>query len=217
MRLPPVLVSALRATPIAALALMPQTAATHPHVFVDTQLTVVVSDDGQFEGIEVASTYDDFYSLLIMADMQLDNDGDGRLRRDEVQQLSGFDLQWVDGFAGDSYAERNGRAIALGATQDRGVTVENGLITSRHFRAASGPADGVVIKAFDPTFYTAYSLVGQVTVQGPCGATQVPADPDAAHTLVEELLYATPASDLEDGYPEVGEAFADTVRVSCAG
>ncbi|WP_299295969.1 DUF1007 family protein [uncultured Tateyamaria sp.] len=197
------------------MSLVPVWGAAHPHVFVDTELTVYVDATGQMEGIEVAWTYDDFYSLLILADLKLDNDGDGRLDPSELQRLDGFDLQWVEGYQGDSYVTRNGKPASLGAPETRGVSVDRGLITSRHFRALSGPADGVEIKAFDPTFYTAYSLTGTVTVKGPCTATQTPADLDAAYTLVEELLYATPAADLEEGYPEVGEAFADTVSLSC--
>ena len=116
----------------------------HPHVFVDTQLRVVVGNDGVFKGVEVTWTYDDFYSLLLLSDYGLDNDGDGKLNKND-------------------------------------------------------------------------SLVGEVKVDGPCRATQIPADLDAAYTLVEELLYVIPSSDIEEAYPEVGEAFADTVTLSCAG
>ena len=72
-----------------------------------------------------------------------------------------------------------------------------------------------MVKAYDPTFYTAYSLVGEIAVDGPCEAQVQPADLDAAYTLGEELLYATPAAQVEESYPEVGEAFADTVTISC--
>ncbi|MEM8653789.1 MAG: DUF1007 family protein [Pseudomonadota bacterium] len=189
----------------------------HPHVFVETRLRVVISDAGRFEGVEVHWTYDDFYSLLLMADLGLDPDGDGQLTDAELRRLDGFDLQWIQGFEGDSYAARGGRAVALGRPQGRGVSVEDGQITSVHFRPAKSAADGLVIKAYDPTFYTAYDLVGPVEVEGPCNASIIPADLDAAYTLVEELLYATPAAEVEDSYPEVGEAFADTVTLLCSG
>lgn len=192
------------------------TAVAHPHVFVDTKLKVVVSDTGTFEGVEVHWTYDDFYSLLLLTDLGLDNDGDGELTQAELEVLDGFDLQWIAGFEGDSYASRNGKPVKLGKPQGRGVAVDAGRITTVHFRPAKGPAQGLVLKAYDPTFYTAYDLSGPVQVDGPCNAAIQPADLDAAYTMVEELLYATPASEVEASYPEVGEAFADTVTVSCA-
>jgi ABC-type uncharacterized transport system substrate-binding protein len=188
----------------------------HPHVFVDTTLQVKISAESQLEGVEISWTYDDFYSLLLIADEGLDPDGDGRLSDTEMARLDGFDMQWIDGFQGDTFATLNGSAVILGPPQPLGTSVENGLVTTRHFRAASGPADGLVIKAFDPTFYTAYSLVGPVTVEGPCTINFEPADLDAAYTLVEELLYAIPAAQAEAEYPEVGEAFADSVTLACA-
>ena len=175
----------------------------------------MVDEDGIFKGVEVTWTYDDFYSLLLFADMKLDSDADGKLRPDELAQLDGFDLNWVDGYEGDSYALRNGADVALGDPQSRGVAVENGRIISTHFRAAEVPASGVVIKIYDPTFYTAYEIVGQVEVDGPCTASVEPANLDEAYSYVEELLYARPASQAEDEFPEVGDRFADTVMLSC--
>lgn len=201
---------------IATFALMPAALSAHPHVFVDAKLRLQINADGVFEGIEVEWTYDDFYSLLLLADMGLDRDGDGNLEQSETILLDGFDLQWIEGFQGDTFATRDGSPVTLGPPEGRGTTVENGLITTTHFRAASGPADGLEIKAFDPTFYTAYSLVGPVEAGSGCDAVIQPADLDAAYTLVEELLYATPAAEAEGDYPAVGEAFADTVRLSCA-
>ncbi|WP_299656554.1 DUF1007 family protein [uncultured Tateyamaria sp.] len=201
---------------VAALVLPGAPATAHPHVFVDTKLKVVVSANGKLEGIEVSWTYDDFYSLLLMADLGIDQDGDGELTQNELVRLNGFDLNWVAGFEGDSYVTRNGRKVRLGKPEGRGVSASGGRITSVHFRPARGRADGVVIKAYDPTFYTAYDLVGTVDVDGPCTASIQPADLDAAFTTVEELLYATPADEAEEAYPEVGEVFADTVSLSCA-
>mgnify|MGYP001793946735 CR=1 FL=1 len=193
----------------------PMIAEAHPHVFIDTTLRAVVDADGTFKGLEVQWSYDDFYSLLIFADLGMDSDGDGRLRDDELARLDGFDLQWVEGYEGDSYARQNGVPVALGPPEARGTRVEGGRIITTHFRAADAPAAGLEIKAFDPTFYTAYALVGQIEVEGPCTAMIEPADLDAAYSRLEELLYATPEADATDYYPEVGESFADTVLLSC--
>lgn len=197
------------------LSALPCVGLAHPHVFVDTGIRVVVDDSGRIEGVEISWTYDDFFSLLVMADLGLDGDGDGALTPEELGQLDGFDMNWVKDYQGDTYLTRNGRNIRLGPPQPRGTTVADGLITTTHFRAASGRADGAVLKAYDPTFYTAYQLVGAVEVTGGCSADVTPADLDAAYTLVEELLYALPTDQAEEAYPEVGERFADTVTIQC--
>lgn len=197
------------------LATLPLGAQAHPHVFIDTTVRAHVDDAGMFTGLEISWNYDDFYSLLIFSDMGLDPDGDGTLTPQEMQSLEGFDLNWVDGFEGDSYARQGEDPVALGAPQSRGLRVQDGRIVSTHFRAAQAPASGLVIQIYDPTFYTAYTLAGQVEVDGPCTSRIEPADLDDAYSYVEELLYATPSVEAAEEFPEVGDRFADTVMLSC--
>lgn len=191
--------------------------AAHPHVFIDTELHLVTGPDGHLAGVEVVWTYDELYSLLVLEDMGLDGDYDGVLTPEELGKLNGFDMQWIDGFAGDLYASRDGAAVALGAPDPRGTSFADGKITTRHFRAiaAENGVGALVLKAFDPTYYTAYDLQGRVTVPEGCGVQITPANLDEAYTKVEEALYVNPPEE-DDDYPEVGEAFADTVLVSCA-
>ena len=197
----------------------PVAAAAHPHIFIQTALTLVVDDQGRATGVEVRWAYDELYTMLTFEDMQLDSDYDGRLTEDELKFLDGFDLQWVEGFEGDLYLTRGETPVRLGPPEGRGVKVTDGQIVTTHFRplADPAPAEGLVLKAFDPTFYTAYDLSGGVTVTGGCVAEVTPADLDRAYDLVEQMLYAMPADQAEDAFPEVGEAFADTVVIRCAG
>ena len=187
----------------------------HPHVFVNTSLRLFVDEAGIATGIEVAWEYDAFYSLLIMEDLKLDDDADGLLTPEELALLDGFDLNWIEGFLGDVFVRSDGADVTLGAPEGRGASVAHGVITTRHFRAFRAPADGLELRAYDPTFYTAYSLIAAPDVTGGCRADVEQADLDKAYTLVEELLYALPADQAEDNYPAVGAAFADTVTISC--
>jgi len=200
-----------------ALALSPGVATAHPHVFVDTGLKVILSADGLVQGVEVSWAYDALYSMLTFEDRGVDTDYDGVLTDAEVVSLTGFDLKWIDGFEGDLYLELAGATLALGAPEDRGVQIEDARIVSTHYRPLVEPvaAGGMILRAYDPTFYTAYDLTRGVTVDGACAAEITPADLDAAYTLVEELLYAIPTSEVEENFPQVGKAFADTVVIQC--
>jgi ABC-type uncharacterized transport system substrate-binding protein len=191
-----------------------RTAQAHPHVFVETGLQLVADDNGKLVGVEVSWTYDDFYSLLLLEDMGLDNDADGVLNPSELARLDGFDLNWIEGFEGDLYLTADGVPVALGAPEGRGTEVVHGRIVTRHFRAFAPQSGLVTLRAYDPTFYTAYDLDGGVKVPDGCKLTIQPADLDRAYTLVEEALYANPAMP-DDEYPEVGDAFADIVEVAC--
>ena len=137
--------------------LSPLPAAAHPHVFVDTGLKVILNGDGQVKGIEVSWAYDALYSMLTFEDMGLDNDFDGRLNDNEVAFLTGFDLNWVEGFEGDLYLEHAGAPVALGPPEGRGLVIEDARIVTTHYRPVLRPvlASEVVLRAYDPTFYTA--------------------------------------------------------------
>lgn len=200
-----------------SLIVLPLPAMAHPHVFVDTGLRLVLDDEGRLLGVEVSWAYDALYSMLTFEDMGLDADYDGQLTDAETAFLSGFDLNWNDGFEGDLYVEAAGQTVFLEAPEDRGVLIEEARIVSTHYRPLSEPirAEGLIVRAYDPTFYTAYDLTRGVTVAGTCAVDVTPADLDTAYTLVEKMLYAMPASAGEDVFPEVGKAFADTVVVQC--
>jgi ABC-type uncharacterized transport system substrate-binding protein len=207
---------------LALLALLaPLPAAAHPHVFIGTGLTLVLDEANRLAAIRVTWSYDELYSLLVLEERGLDPDYDGALTPEELAALNGFDMAWIEGFPGDTYAYAAGSALALGPPTDYVTTIEDGRIVTTHTRTlASAPGGGPVsIKAYDPTFYTAYEISRGVTVEGGtgCAAELVPADLDAAYTMLEELLYGPRSTEWsEDEFPEVGEAFADEVRLTCA-
>lgn len=205
----------------AACATVPLTSVAHPHIFVDTGLVLHLDEQSRLTAVDVIWAYDDFYSLLIFEDRGLDNDADGVLRPDELGQLQGFDLAWTAGFAGDTYVTQGETELALGAPQHLVTEVDQGRILTRHRRQLAEPVavQDLALRAYDPTYYTAYAMTQGVVIegaeQGGCAAQVTPPDLDRAYTMVEELLYAMPSSQAEEAYPEVGAAFADTVQIIC--
>ncbi len=197
------------------LGLSPAVTAAHPHIFIETALTIVVDETGQLEAVEVEWTYDELYSLLLLEELELDQDFDGTLTAEEITQLDGFDLRWVEGYQGDIYAIRGDDHLALGVPESLGAQLVDGRLISKHRRSLNGSADGVLVQAYDPTFYTAYDLAGRVAVLGDCTAEIVPANVDQAYAALEELLFARPQSEVDTAFPEVGQTFADQVWLTC--
>ncbi len=190
----------------------------HPHVFVDTGLKLVANEAGEVTGVEVQWRYDELYSLLVLEDMELDHDFDGILTKPELNQLSGFDLNWIEGFEGDLYLSAGGHAVSLGAPENRGTSVENGQIISRHFRAFTGVGKEFVLKAYDPTYYTSYELTLGIDLPEGCKLAVVKADVKAANAKVRAEMGDNMdklANDPNADWPAVGEDYADEVRVSC--
>jgi len=213
-------------TPLALLllCLAPGVALAHPHVFIDAGLDVHLDGQNRVTAVRVTWSYDDFYSLVTIQDRDMDRDGDGRLTEAELDELARTDVDWDEGFPGDILLESGGGEVALDRPTAFTARYEDGRLITSHLRALSVPVDvsarPLIARIFDPTFFVAYDVTLPITVdKAPgCAIARVPADLDAAYTLVEELLYGPQSQTYgEDDYPEVGAAFADTLTIACAG
>lgn len=207
----PLLLSLLSACALQAA----QPAVAHPHIFVETGLRLVPNSGGEIVGVDVTWRYDELYSLLVLEDMELDADFDGKLTEQEKNRLEGFDLNWIEGFEGDLYAATPQGQVTLGPPEGRGTRLVAGQIVSRHFRAFEEPRTRVSLKAYDPTYYTAYDLGIGVDLPEGCEVKIRKADVNAASRMVQNMM-GDDVDDPEADFPEVGEAFADEIVVTCA-
>ena len=211
------------ALPLLLLTALP--ASAHPHIFIDTGLEAVVDGEGRLTHIKVSWTYDDFYSLLVTEDMQLDQDYNGILTAAEEAQLSGFDMNWIEGYNGDLKAALNGVDLLLSGPQNYSASFADGKITSTHWRAVSGSplmASGeLVMRPYDETFYTAYEVTRPARVSGKdaCLISKIEPDIDAElEAMQAKLAELDVNSNPEDvGLPNIGAKFATEVRILCAG
>jgi ABC-type uncharacterized transport system substrate-binding protein len=198
-------------------------ALSHPHVFIDTKVEVLINADNAATGVRISWTYDDLYSLYIVGDMGLDPDWDGKLTPEEQAQLSGFDMNWIPGFAGDTYVLMKDAELALSGPQDWTAGYDAGRITSSHMRVFDAPVplggEPLIVQVYDPGYYTAYTIAHDPVLTGGAGCmaeTFVP-DLDAAdEALLAALQEFTPDADVEMSYPAVGKNYAEEVRVTCA-
>ena len=194
----------------------------HPHIFVDTGLEVVVDAEGRLTHLRITWAYDEFYSLLVTEDRGLDPDYDGALTEAEVASLNGFDMQWVEGFNGDTVLLNGTEEIALSGPQEVTTTFSEGRIITTHLRAVEGDlpnANGLMIKPYDPTYYTAYEVASKVGIEGgdSCRARVKMPDMSADLRALQADLSALDANtDPGDvGLPEIGEALANEVLITC--
>nr|WP_209598308.1 DUF1007 family protein [Ruegeria sp. HKCCSP351] len=201
---------------------LPIPALSHPHVFIDTGLEFIVDEAGHLTHIRVTWAYDEFYSLLVLEDMNLDQDADGILTENEEKRLSGFDMQWVEGYNGDLVLTKDGALVALSGPMEPSATTEDGRIVTTHLRVVEGDAilaTGLSAKAFDESFYTAYEITRPVTVTGPalCQMDRNEPDIDGQLAQMQAFLLTLDADyDLEENdIPLVGESFATEILVSC--
>lgn len=205
-----------------SLALAPVMAPAHPHVFIDTGVELLVDPEGRLTHVRVTWAYDELYSLLVLEDQRLDNDMDGVLSPGEEARLKGFDAQWVEDYDGDLVVVGANGKVALSHPIDATATTEDGRIVTTHLRAVEGApvrVQDLSLKAFDPSFYTAYDMTRPVVVTGVngCELTRFEPDIDAELERMQSFLLTLDAdADLEENdIPMVGENFATEIRVSC--
>lgn len=201
---------------------LPLPALAHPHVFIDTGLEFITDDAGHLTHIRVTWAYDEFFSLLNLEDMRLDQDGDGVLTEAEEQFLAGFDAEWIEGYNGDLVVFSQGVPVPLSGPLEPTATTEDGRIITTHLRAVEGgpvPANALSAKAFDETYYTAYEVTRPVTVTGTdiCQIERIEPDIDGQLAQMQAFLRTLDVDyDLEENdIPLVGENFATEIRVSC--
>lgn len=201
---------------VAGMVALAGPAGAHPHVFMETVLEVIRDDAGRAVSLRVTWTYDPFFSLVLITERGLDPDGDGALTEAETAALQGFDMNWDPGFPGDTYAFAGDRAVALSGPRDGVARYEGGQIVSSHVRDLAEPVAGLlVVKNYDPTYYTEYTI-REVLAEG-CATEIIAPDLTAAERELQAALAEIPAdADVEMGFPEVGAVFAQEVRVTCA-
>lgn len=197
-------------------------ALSHPHVWIDTRIEVILNDQNAATGVRIGWTYDDLYSLYVIGDLGLDPDWDGKLTPDEEARLAGFDMKWDPGFPGDTYALSGGTALALSRPQDWTATYADGKITTTHLRTFDAPVPvgtlPLIVQIYDPGYYVAYSIPFDPVLTGGQGCTAqvfVPDIGEAEAALLAALSEFTPDVDLEADFPAVGANFAEEVRVTC--
>ena len=214
----------IRMTLFALFMMLAHPAGAHPHIFVDTGVEVFTDDQGRMTHIKVTWAYDAFYSLLITEDYGLDPDGDAVLTADEKAKLNGFDMAWVEGFNGDLSVVLAGQDVALSGPRDFTTDMSEGRLVTTHIRDVATAPDlagaALVIKPYDPTYYTAYDVTYPVTVSG--GALcevrkEEPQMDDQMSALQAALAGIGVDTDPADaGLPNAGGVFATQIEVICS-
>jgi ABC-type uncharacterized transport system substrate-binding protein len=213
----------MRLLAFAFLSAHPATA--HPHVFVTATLNITLDDDGQMQGLHVTWAYDDLFSLLVTEELQLDPDGDMVLTPDETAALTAYIIDWPADYVGDVYLWAGEVALPLAPVTDHAVSFQDGIVSETFYRALITPKDTITapvdVQVYDPYYYVAYETLPEITLSGrqDCTATLTRADIASADAMVQTMLNGRPASDVgvDEQFPQVGRAFADTVRVACGG
>ena len=206
-----------------ALLVMASAAQAHPHIFVDAGLEIIFDAQGQPEALRISWRYDPMFSMLLVSDLGLDPDFTGTVSEAERAELDGFDMNWIEGYHGDTHVSQNDTALALTGPVEWSSDYKGGELRSTHLRRfidVPDPAQEWVVAIYDPTYFTSYTIVTtpQITGREDCRARIFEPDWDAARdhldAALDEILGA--GGDIEADFPMVGAMFSEEVRITCA-
>lgn len=209
----------------AAVLVLAGPASAHPHMFVDTELEAIFDGDGRLAAVRITWIYDELTTLMSVTDGGHDKDGDGALSKAEMQPLQGFDMEWGADFLGDFQISRGEEKLELvPGPQDWTSDWKDGHLISTHVRRLAVPAapgaGPLVLKPFDPGYYTAYAIIGTPAITGRSDCTAQVFEPDlsaAQKALAAALDEYNPDQSLEEmGYLMIGESYAEEVQLTCA-
>jgi ABC-type uncharacterized transport system substrate-binding protein len=208
---------------IAALMLLcwPASAWTHPHVFIDTGLDLMFGDHGHLEAVQVVRVYDEFNSLLIVAERGWDPNA--TLGPEQRRELAALDSGWSADLNGDLRVYFGEERLRLGGPERAMADYRQGHVILVHLRRLAEPVDParapVLLQVYDASFYTLYRIAVQPQVHGraDCSVTVEEPDRGAADARLSEALAGLRASgaDIETNFPSVGAAYAESVLLNC--
>ncbi|MTH78502.1 DUF1007 family protein [Paracoccus aestuariivivens] len=196
----------------------------HPHVFIDTDFSLVFSPSGELQAIRVDWAYDEFYSLLMIEENGLDSDGDGTPEQERLDAFAGQDVDWAAGFPGDFSVEIASQPVTLRGPEQHKVRFENGRVITSHIRplasAVAVAGADIVARSYDPSYFVAYDVPKEPRIDGrdDCRVRRDKADEAAAQAKYGEKLAALDVTDdpfQEIEIPDIGILFADSFVVSC--
>jgi ABC-type uncharacterized transport system substrate-binding protein len=213
----------LKSCLILCLTLLAAPLAAHPHIFINTGLSFIVDAENRLTHVQVTWEYDELYSLLVTEDMGVDSDYDGILTQDDLTTLTGFDMNWIEGYNGDLVGALNGAPLVLSQPSAPTAVLLDGKIVTTHLRAVTGAPQitgTLSFKPYDGSYYTAYEVGLPVGVQGRAGCDIVLKEPDIRGALAmtkAEMAAMPPDVDMEAlGFGDIGIRFATEVMITCA-
>ena len=178
-------------------------ALAHPHVWVTAEAELVYGPDGKITAVRHRWSFDEAYSAYVT--QGLDNNNDGKLTPDELQDLAKTNTESLGEFGYFTFLKASGIKQALDAPREPSMIFENGIATLSFYLPLKKPAPNrmIALEVYDPTFFVDFTIAaGENAVKlanAPKGcATTIarpkPLDPAQVQRLSEAFFSALTAA-----------------------
>ncbi|MEM7527977.1 MAG: DUF1007 family protein [Pseudomonadota bacterium] len=214
---------ACASVPFLVLSTVPLPASAHPHVFIDAGADFEFDDDGRLSAIRVTWILDHFVTLFLLEALGADADRDGALTPEEEARIVADQMNWDEGYEGDSYLDVGGAPTALAGPSSGEAALQDGKLTLRFTRPLEEPVNvpggdaGAIARIYDPVFFYAYFVTEKPQLMNApdgCSAEVHPFEPTTELAALQQTLFELDQEE-EPEQPEVGRLFADRIVLSC--
>jgi len=189
-------------------------ASAHPHVFVTAKSELIYGPDGQLKAIRHAWTFDEMFSAF--AAQGLDKNGDGKLSRDELAELTKTNVDSLKEFDYFTVSKIAGKKIEFGEPTDYWMEGDDKGVLTLHFTLpvkSGGFKGSYAIDVYDPTYFVSFSFAedNPVSFSGaPASCNVEVKGPSEASSNPSESFF----TQLQAG-ADYGAQFANRITVRC--
>lgn len=133
---------------------------SHPHVFVDSAVTVVFDEKG-VAGFKIRWEFDEMFSSMIILDF--DTNGNNRFEPSEIEEVRNGAFSNLRTFDYFTHVRINGEPFKVKCVTDFSAEIADGILIYRffvpcHVRAGTVSTE-IALSIYDRTFYSSVFLV----------------------------------------------------------
>lgn len=213
----PIRLSAL--TAIVALGLNAP-ALTHPHVFAEARLDVVLSADGQVSSLQHLWRFDDLFSSTVL--VEFDKNGDLKLDEGELAAVGQTVTESLAEYGYFQVVTAAGKDVAMNKPDKLTADFKDSQLIILFESTPSAPMalnGKLTFGVYDPTFYTAIdftedSYLNVADLPAKCKKAVIRPDPDEA--LAQNQGTLTEAFFTDPAGTNMAKIFATRLELDCA-
>jgi ABC-type uncharacterized transport system substrate-binding protein len=130
-------------------------AGSHPHVFVDHAITVIVGQEG-LEGLHFAWTFDEMFSSMVA--LTFDTDKDKRFSAGEIKAIEQRHFGHLKDFNFFVHLRVNDKPVPVTTVKDFQARLAGGQVVYAFTVPVKAAEGALEVAVEDPTYYSAFAL-----------------------------------------------------------
>lgn len=213
--------TATRALGLAVLLAWTLPASSHPHVFAEARLDVIVDPDGTVRSLRHLWRFDDLFSSTVL--IEFDGNGDLKLDDAELKEVAQTVYDSLADFNYFQMVTLDGKDVAMKPPPQLMANYENDQLIIMFEAEPQEPLSlkgRVDFGVYDPTFYTAIEYMDDDNMAvnglpGGCAREVVRPDPDEAiaqnQAMLTEDFFNDPSGN------DLSKIFATRLELTCTG